>query len=172
MKRFFYLFLLIPFLTFTTSCSSDDDDEEVENIGTVTGTWGFESTTASVESDGSLSTIANPLLAVALQTYAGSQEPSYYIFKDDNTFETYVSATEGTELSGSGTYSLSDNTLTLTYSETSSVVTFDVITANETTLKIRKDYSSSYLYWGADLLGQYTGLTITKANATMTYGKS
>ncbi|NDW19026.1 hypothetical protein D0T53_08890 [Dysgonomonas sp. 216] len=174
MKKIFYLLLTLPFLI--TSCSNDDSDaDEHENIGTVEGTWAFASISADVETSGSsLSTVINPLLEVALQTYAGKQEPTYYIFDDEGYFEAYVTSEEdgsGVALTGSGTYILSEESLELAYSETSQTETFEVIVANESTLKLRKDYSNSILYWGADIAGQYAGVTITKAKSTLIYNK-
>lgn len=170
MRKFFYLLTVASLLL--TSCSeTDSETDEFENIGTVEGTWAFQGVTADVETSSStLSLIINPLLGVALQTYAGGQEPSYYVFAADGTFKTYVIQNEEEVESGSGTYVLGETTLTLTYS-TSSVETFQVIVANDSTLKIKKDYSSSIVYWGADIIGQYTGVTLTSAYATMTYSK-
>lgn len=170
MKKIFYLLATITLLT--TSCSETDETEEFENIGTVVGTWGFGSVTADVETSGSsLSTIINPLLEVALQSYAGGQEPTYYVFDEDGSFETYVIQDEQEVQTGSGTYILGETTLTLTYSETSTTETLQVLVANDATLKIKKDYSNSVVYWGADIIGQYTGVTINSATTTLSYAK-
>ncbi len=177
MKKIIYV--LFAFSVLLTSCTNDDDTtEEVENIGSVTGTWAFSSSTASVETSASssVSIILNPLLQTALSSYAGSNEPSYYTFDASGNFGAYVidSQTSEAVLNGSGTYTLVDNTLTLTYvdsesSSSSSVETFEIIVANTTTLKIRKDYSSSLAYWGAGILANYVSVDITSAKATMTY---
>lgn len=171
MKKIFYLLTVSAFLL--TSCdSTDSDTDEFENIGTVAGTWGFQEVSADVETSGStLSLVVNPLLKVALQSYAGGQEPTYYIFKQDGSFETYVTQDSEEVLTGQGTYVLGETTLTLTYSTSSSVENFQVIIANETTLKIKKDYSNTIAYWGADIIGQYTGVTLTSAYTTLTYTK-
>ena len=170
MKKLFYLLLLV-FPLFAISCTDSDEEEyeESENIGSVAGTWAFSSNSANVETSGSYSIIVNPLLQVALQNYAASNEPSYYSFSDDGQFEAYVLQNEEAVLSGSGTYTLVDNILTLTYADTSQAEEFEVITADGSTLKIRKDYSSSMLYWGAGILGEYAGMTLSKATSTLTY---
>lgn len=177
MKKLIYLFFALPILF--GSCTNDDETtEETENIGSVTGTWAFISSGASVETSASstIALILDPLLETALSTYASSNEPSYYTFDSSGNFETYVidSQTSETELKGSGTYTLVDNTLTLTYlasdgTTASSEEVFEIIIANETTLKIRKDYSSSLAYWGAGILSGYAGISLSSASATMTY---
>lgn len=177
MKKFIYLLFALPLLFI--SCTNDDDTtEETENIGSVTGTWAFISSAASVETSASssVSLILNPLLQTALSSYAGSNEPTYYTFDASGNFEAYVANSQSSEavLKGSGTYTLVDNTLTLTYIDstdqsTDSQDVFEVIIANTTTLKIRKDYSSSLAYWGASLLSDYVNVSLTSATATLTY---
>lgn len=173
MKKFFILFLTLPFLFFT-SCSNDDETyEESENTGSVEGTWAFSSCSANVETSSSNVLISN-LMQVALQSYAGSQEPSYYVFDQSGNFSTYV--VENTEyiLNGSGTYTLNGDILTLSYTESegnvsSSIETFEIVIANDSTLKMRKDYSNSLAYWGAGILGDYVGVTLSSATVTVTY---
>lgn len=171
MKKLFLLFL--PLFLFV-SCSNEDDlDVEPENIGSVVGTWAFTSCSASVETSSSNVLVSN-LLQVALQSYASSQEPSYYVFDQSGNFSAYVTENEEAILSASGTYALTDNALVLTYSDSegntnSSTETFDIIIANESTLKMRKDYSNSLAYWGAGILGEYVGISLSKATVTVTY---
>ena len=168
MRKLFYLLLVLPL--FMASCSDDDsgDTEEYENIGTVAGTWAFQSVAANIEASGTLAPAAIIALNPVLQTYAGSQEPSYYTFNEDLTFQTHDLNEDQT---GYGTYTLSGNTLVLTYPETSSTETFEIVVANETSLKVRKDYSNSVAYWGANALGAFAGVSVTKAMATLHYSK-
>lgn len=155
---------------FMISCSSDNDDITYENIGAVDGIWAFTAITSSVAIEGSNTSalIVEPLLNSALQYYVSRQEPSYYAFYDDNTFITYNNDEENISSTGEGTYTLSGNKLTLTYS-TSTTESFEIITANESSLIIKKDYSSSLVYWGAEILGSYAGLSLGSATATITY---
>lgn len=165
-KNILYLFLCLPFLF--VSCS-ESEEEEVGDVESVVGTWGFASCTSSVETSGSYSLVLNPLLQVALQSYTESNEPTYYVFDESGVFEAYIVVEDAPSLSGSGTYTFIDNILTLAYSEDSLNEVFEVLTADATTLKIRKDYSDSIVYWGGNLLGEYAGSSLTKATSTMTY---
>lgn len=166
MKQFLYLSLCMLMSVSLFSC--DDSDEVVENSGVVDGIWAYSGISASVETSSSLSSVVNPIFAQVLQTYAVNQEASYYYF-NEGEFESYI---EGTEeeivLMDSGSYSINGDVLTLISSDGSSY-SYDIITANETTLRIRKDYSESYMLWGANLLSEYTGITINAASVTVTY---
>lgn len=169
MKKIFYLLTAFTFLL--TSCDETETDE-FENIGTVAGTWAFQDVAADVEtSNSTLSLIVNPLLEVALQSYAGTQEPTYYVFDEDGSFTTYITEISEETLTGYGTYTLEETTLTLTYTNSSSTEVMQIVVANETTLKIKKDYSNTIAYWGADIIGQYTGVTLASAYTTLNYAK-
>lgn len=168
MKKILYLFLLLPLFY---ACNNDDNNNTGENIGTVEGTWIMSDLTADVSTSGSsaLSLAANPLLKTALKKYAEMQEPVGYTFASDDTFIAYNNNSEKT-VAGSGTYVLSGNSLVLTYSS-STKQSFTILTATTSSLKIKKDYSSSTAYWGAELLSKYTGLSLSSATSTMSYGK-
>lgn len=170
MKKLFYL--VVALSLFITSCSDEDTIEEFENNGNVVGTWSFQGVTADVAtSDATLSLVVNPLLETALKKYAESQELTYYVFNEDGAYESYIAEISESAKVGYGTYTLGEATLTLIDETSSETVVFDIIVANESSLKIRKDYSGSTAYWATSIVGEYVGITVSSAIATLTYIK-
>lgn len=170
MKKFFYFTLATILFASLTSCSTEEDDV-IENSGNISGIWGIVSVTGSVETG---NVLANAALNIALQTYASSNEPDGYVFDSSNSTFEYYYINNNSEISdsGSGTYTLTTDSLFLTYSGTGTTESYGVITLNDSVLKIRKDYLSDFTSWGLSILEGYSGVTVSSATATATYNIS
>ncbi|NDW08823.1 lipocalin family protein [Dysgonomonas sp. 520] len=165
MKKIFYLFFALPLLFI--SCDSDDD-ETYENIGTVEGVWGISSVSVNIETGNTLIDATLSAVLSTFQGYAAAAEPDGYDFDSDGTFTYYFIEDSAISSQGEGTYSLTTDSLYLTYNDTQTTETYKVVTASSSTLQIRKSYLSDLASWGAALVG----INIDSATATMTYAKS
>jgi hypothetical protein len=178
MKKFLLLLGFLPF--FLISCDDSEDTEETtENIGSVQGVWGYSTAsplTASVNLSGNqaIAIAAKAALTPVLQQYAMNNEPDAYFFKEANNDSTFVAYMIDTETGdpieiGEGNHSIKGNTLVLNYTDPVKTETFDIITANQTTLKLRKNYMTDLTKWAADILGGFAGVEIESAYITITY---
>ncbi len=101
--------LLLPFL-FIVSC--EDNKQEEDDVNPLVGVW--EMTTMSVS-------INN----VTIDIEIGTENNETYVFNEDGTYS-YQGVYEGDSDSGSGTWSSTETTLTLTEDSIVTIITYEL----------------------------------------------
>ena len=178
MKKIYFSLLAVVLLLSSCEQVGNIIDTQAENNKKAEGIWELASATSSVEVSGENSVnkaLATTALNLAFNNFLNADSTIIvgYAFNTDSTFISYVTdAVEGVAQYGSGTYSLTTDSLFLVY-ESPSVYTdaYRVFTLNDTELSLYKDYGNILIELGASILGNYAGVSLDKVEVNIKYNK-
>ncbi|MDO6853855.1 lipocalin family protein [Cellulophaga lytica] len=135
MKKIYYLFALLSFSLFITSCNSDDDtsksDPEVDNATQIIGLWEIDKQFLN----GDILPFSDDCQAI--ETTEFKTDKSFFSVELDSIDGECVDAEPS-----KGTYSISNSELTLNYTQTGSIIQndtyiFEILELTSSSLKIK-----------------------------------